>query len=64
MGRVIGGETATPHEFPWMVYLAIQPRGQDIEEGDRMTSLCGATVINDLMILTAYGLRMNCVTFK
>lgn len=40
--KVINGEVAVPHSFPWQVTL-----------GDNMQSYCGGTIINDQFVVTA-----------
>lgn len=40
--RVVGGDTATPHQFPWQVSL--QRSGKH---------LCGGSILNDKWVLTA-----------
>ncbi|XP_017492061.1 PREDICTED: chymotrypsinogen A-like [Rhagoletis zephyria] len=47
-GRIVGGEVAEPHEYPWMAsFQAYKP-----SEG-RLTHNCGASILNDRWIITA-----------
>uniref|UniRef100_A0A914VWR1 Peptidase S1 domain-containing protein n=1 Tax=Plectus sambesii TaxID=2011161 RepID=A0A914VWR1_9BILA len=46
--RVIGGTTATPHSWPWMVMLRIKSY-----KDPTRTYLCGATIISNQWLLTA-----------
>jgi len=43
--KIVGGETVTPHEFPWQVALYVASRGS--------SWFCGGTIISDEWILTA-----------
>ncbi|OXA50170.1 Plasminogen [Folsomia candida] len=48
-GRIAGGSDAKPHEFKWQVLL----RMRISSHGGSSTALCGGSLINDKMILTA-----------
>lgn len=55
--RVVGGVTTKEREFGWMVSLSLYRNG-DREAGG---SVCGGSIINDRIILTAYETRChNC----
>lgn len=43
--RIIRGREATPHQYPWMVYMTMK-----MQSG---MAACGGTIINDRFILTA-----------
>ena len=41
-GRIVGGEEATPHQYPWMAALFIDDKW-----------FCGGTLISDEWVMTA-----------
>jgi len=48
LGRIVGGEDAAPHEFPWQISMQIfLPKKNKIEH------FCGGSILNDHWILTA-----------
>ncbi|CAG2118096.1 unnamed protein product [Medioppia subpectinata] len=47
MGRIVGGEDAEPHEFPWLVSLQFRREGKPVKH------FCGGAILNQYYILTA-----------
>ncbi|CAG2170236.1 unnamed protein product [Oppiella nova] len=47
-GRIVGGEDAKPHEFPWLVSFQIY-----LPKRDRIEHFCGGSIISDRWIITA-----------
>ena len=49
--KIIGGEEARPHEFPWMASLG----GKEVDENSKIIykSYCGGSIIHPQFILTA-----------
>lgn len=66
--RIIGGEDARPHQFPWMVYMKLYYI--PLHEWQKsMTNVCDGTLINNRWIISAahcfepngYNLSQNIV---
>lgn len=53
MDRIIGGEPAVPHEYPWMTYIVTYPLGRLLFGKPGKQSYCTGQIINDRMVVTA-----------
>ncbi|TRY62583.1 hypothetical protein TCAL_02652 [Tigriopus californicus] len=56
-GRVIGGNVAVPHKYPWTSYLLIRK----VVNGQQQNSYCGSTIISNWWLVTAAHCLDNAV---
>ncbi|XP_054167826.1 transmembrane protease serine 9-like [Oppia nitens] len=48
MGRIVGGEDALPHEFPWMISVAKYYKNKN-----KYDHFCGATLLSETLVISA-----------